>query len=78
MEKTFTLEELAEYNGINGNPPYVAVNGIVYDMSAINPWAGGTHFGLKAGNDLSAQFIGCHRGAKAVLDKLTPVGVLVQ
>jgi predicted heme/steroid binding protein len=77
VEKEFTLEELAEYNGTNGKPPYVAINGIVYDMSHIRPWASGTHFGLTAGNNLTAQFMGCHRGAQSVLDKLIPVGRLV-
>ena len=77
-EKEFTLEELAEYNGTNGKPPYVAINGIVYDMSHIRPWASGTHFGLRAGNNLTTQFMGCHRGAQSVLNKLIQVGILVQ
>jgi predicted heme/steroid binding protein len=77
-EQEFTLEELAEYNGTNGKPPYVAINGIVYDMSHIRPWASGTHFGLSAGNNLTAQFMGCHRGAQSVLNKLIQVGRLVQ
>jgi predicted heme/steroid binding protein len=77
-EKEFTLEELAEYNGINGKPPYVAINGIVYDMSHIRPWASGTHFGLSAGNNLTEQFMGCHRGAQSVLNKLIQVGRLVE
>ena len=77
-EKEFTLEELAEYNGTNGKPPYVAINGIVYDMSNIGPWSGGTHFGLLAGNNLTDQFMGCHRGAQSVLNKLSQVGKMVQ
>lgn len=77
MIKEFTLEELSAFNGTNGNPPYVAVNGIVYDMSNIGPWAGGTHFGLLAGNNLTDQFISCHRGAQSVLNKLNQVGILV-
>ncbi len=32
-QREFTLEELAEYNGTGGRPAYVAVNGIVYDVS---------------------------------------------
>lgn len=78
MEREFTLEELAEYNGTNGKPAYVAINGIVYDMSNIGPWSGETHFGLFAGNNLTDQFMGCHRGAQSVLGKLCPVGKLVQ
>lgn len=78
MDKEFTLEELKEYNGTNGKPAYVAINGNVYDMSNIGPWSGGTHFGLLAGNNLTDQFMGCHRGAQSVLDKLTQVGKIVQ
>jgi Predicted heme/steroid binding protein len=31
--KQFTLEELKQYNGENGQPAYVAIDGIVYDVS---------------------------------------------
>ena len=32
-EKIFTKNELAQYNGQNGQPAYVAVQGVVYDVS---------------------------------------------
>ncbi len=76
-QRTFTLEELREYNGEEGRPAYVAVNGIVYDVSHLIGWAGGMHFGLYAGNDLSRQFFACHRGLLSVLEGLPVVGVLV-
>ena len=31
--KEFTLEDLSQYNGSNGSPAYVAMEGIVYDIS---------------------------------------------
>ena len=37
--RAFTLEELAKYNGKDGNPAYVAVNGIVYDVTNNAAWA---------------------------------------
>ena len=74
--KTFTLEELAAYDGKEGRPSYVAVNGTVYDLSAKIPWTGGAHFGLQAGNDLTKQFMGCHRGMTSMLEQLPKVGVL--
>jgi predicted heme/steroid binding protein len=74
-QKEFTLEELAQYDGSGGKPAYVAVNGIVYDVSNEATWGGGTHFGLYAGKDLTAQFKGCH-GMESILGKLLKVGEL--
>ncbi|MBU3171180.1 cupin domain-containing protein [Clostridium estertheticum] len=73
--KEFTLSELAQYDGAMGRPAYVAVNGIVYDVSDISKWSGATHFGLTAGKDLSSQFESCH-GVASKLDKIPKVGVL--
>jgi predicted heme/steroid binding protein len=75
--KEFTLEELAQYDGSGGKPAYVAVEGIVYDLSKEATWGGGTHFGLIAGKDLTAQFKGCH-GMMAILEKLPKVGVMIR
>lgn len=74
-QKQFTLAELAEFDGSGGKPAYVAVNGVVYDVSFNGAWGGGTHFGLYAGKDLTAQFGDCHSGS-AILEKLPKVGVL--
>ena len=75
-QREFTLEELAEYNGAGGRPAYVAVNGIVYDVSLEPTWGGSTHFNLYAGKDLTAQFNGCHGGNLEVLRNLPKVGIL--
>jgi predicted heme/steroid binding protein len=74
----FTLEELAYYDGSNGKPAYVAVKGNVYDLSSVVRWAGGKHFGMQAGKDLSIPFMGCHQGIMDRLNKLPIVGVLVK
>ena len=73
--KEFTLSELAQYDGSMGKPAYVAINGIVYDVSNNLKWSGATHFGLTAGKDLSSQFESCH-GVASKLAKLPKVGVL--
>jgi mannose-6-phosphate isomerase-like protein (cupin superfamily)/predicted heme/steroid binding protein len=73
--KEFTLSELAQYDGTMGKPAYVAVNGIVYDVSANSKWSGAVHYGLTAGKDLSSQFENCHSSASK-LAKLPKVGVL--
>jgi predicted heme/steroid binding protein len=74
-EKVFTLEELGKFNGRNGTPAYVAVNGVVYDVSREGTWGGASHFGLVAGKDLSAQFNSCH-GMESILARVPKVGTL--
>ena len=54
--KEFTAEELATYNGQNGQPAYVAYDGKVYDMSDSPMWEDGDHEGMHyAGADLTAE-----------------------
>lgn len=73
----FTLEELSKNNGKNGNPAYVAVNGVVYDVTNNAAWGGATHFGLAAGTDVTEQFASCHAG-QLVLSKLKVVGKMAE
>ena len=75
--RVFTLAELSRYNGKNGNPAYIAVNGIVYDVTNNAAWAGATHFGLTAGKDLTPEFTSCHAG-QPVLSKLKVVGKMAE
>jgi predicted heme/steroid binding protein len=48
-----TLEELAKYNGKDGQPAYVAVDGVIYDVSNKPAWKNGEHNGYSAGQDLT-------------------------
>jgi predicted heme/steroid binding protein len=73
--RVFTLTELAQYNGQNGNKAYIAVDGKVYDVTSIGAWNGGTHNGIVAGTDASA-FIGTAPHGRSVLEGLTIVGEL--
>lgn len=74
----FTKEELAQYNGKDGNPAYVAVNGVVYDVSPKPSWADGDHFGgVVAGKDVTVQYSECH-AAFAILRRLEIVGELIK
>lgn len=75
-DKVFTKKELSDYNGKNGKSSYVAVNGIVYDVSNVQNWEGGSHNGLSAGNELTKEFSSCHGNDKKILDGLLKVGVL--
>lgn len=65
-EKTFTLDELAKYNGQNGQPSYIAVDGVVYDVSTNFP--NGEHYGYKAGNDLTKEIKEAKHGADIIKD----------
>lgn len=74
--RTFTIEELANYDGKNGRPAYVAVNGIVYDVTNNSAWAAATHFSLTAGKDYTQEFASCHVGQQSILATLPVVGRL--
>jgi membrane-associated progesterone receptor component len=78
IQRMFTLEELSKYDGKNGMPAYVAVNGIVYDVTNNKAWAAATHFGLLAGKDLTKEFSSCHAGQQSILAALPVVGRLTQ
>ncbi len=75
-QREFTQQELAKYNGLDGNPAYVAVNGVVYDVTNNAAWAAASHFGLTAGKDLTSEFASCHAG-QTILNKLKVVGKLI-
>lgn len=70
-----TLEELEQYDGRDGSPAYVAVNGIIYDISPIPQWAQGVHFGVSAGRDVTDRVNLCHGGG--ILKLLRVVGRII-
>ncbi len=51
----FTAEELAKYDGRDGQPAYYAYEGKVYDVTTSNLWKEGEHYGLQAGQDLTGK-----------------------
>lgn len=77
-QRNFTLAELTTFDGKNGRPAYVAVNGIVYDVTNNRAWAAATHFGLVSGKDYTQEFASCHAGQQSILAMLPVVGRLVQ
>jgi predicted heme/steroid binding protein len=75
-QKQFTLEELAKFNGQNGNPAYVAYEGKVYDVSDSSFWMGGDHLGAhQAGKDLTEELSIAPHGPEN-LDRVKLVGTL--
>jgi len=56
MYRTFTKEELAEFNGKNGKKAYVAYKGKVYDVTGSFHWKDGKHWVVhEAGKDLTME-----------------------
>ena len=76
-ELELTLEELATYNGKDGKPAYVAVDGIIYDISNAAPWNGGEHNGYEAGKDLTDEIKNESPHGVSKLDNVPAVGKLV-
>lgn len=74
-QRVFTRNELKKYNGKNGAPAYVAVDGVVYDVTNIKDWQGGSHHGFSAGQDLTQAIRQSPHGA-SVLSGLPVVGKL--
>lgn len=74
-QKVFTLSELAKYDGQNGAAAYVAVNGIVYDVTNAKNWVNGAHNGHSASHDLTQEIKQSPHGT-SVLSGLPVVGKL--
>lgn len=72
-----TREELSTYNGEDGQPAYVAVDGMIYDVSDVPAWTGGTHNGNMAGQDLSEAIKNAPHG-DSKLEGLPIVGELIE
>lgn len=72
-----TLEQLKQYDGKNGNPAYIAVDGILYDVTNDRHWKNGSHEGYSAGKDLTDAIKGKSPHGTSVLDGIPVVGKLV-
>ena len=77
-KQDYTLEQLKKYNGKNGNPAYVAIDGTIYDVTNAKNWSNGEHKnGIAAGKDLSKEIDGAPHG-RDVLSGLTIIGKVKQ
>ena len=76
QSRTFTLEELALYNGQNGASAFIAFRGRVYDVTHSYHWRNGKHWVThRAGTDLTAELKNAPHG-EDMLSKFEMVGVL--
>jgi len=75
--RRLTKEELAQYNGKDGAPAYIAYEGKVYDVSHSFLWQKGRHQVLHtAGIDLSTELDAAPHGAD-MLERFPVIGMLV-
>ena len=75
--QTFTRDELRKYNGQNGAAAYIAIDGIVYDVTHSPAWKNGIHQGYQAGYDLTDALYKVSPHKDRVLANLPKVGILV-
>jgi len=74
--KNFSPEELAQFDGQNGKPVYIAHGGKVIDVTGSKLWKGGLHMKRHhAGNNLTTDIQAAPHGLE-VLDRYPQVGVL--
>jgi len=74
--KEFSPEELAQFNGQDGKPVYIAHGGRVIDVTASKLWKGGLHMKRHhAGKDLTTDIQAAPHKLD-VLDRYPQVGVL--
>ncbi|MDW7655594.1 MAG: cytochrome b5 domain-containing protein [Bacillota bacterium] len=73
------MEELAQYDGLEGRKAYIAVDGVVYDVTEIPQWKDGFHQGrFQAGKDYSAEIRSESPHGLSMLSRAEKVGVLAE
>lgn len=75
QQKQFTLAELSQYDGKNGNPAYVAIDGIVYDVSNESVFRNSKNIENIAGKDLTKQFNFYNR-INEIINRASKIGEL--
>jgi len=76
-----TLSQLSQFDGKEGRRAFIAVAGIVYEVTNSPRWANGIHNGnssIAAGNDLTRQIDSVSPHGRRVLDGVPVVGRIVQ
>ncbi|BES63968.1 hypothetical protein SANA_04070 [Gottschalkiaceae bacterium SANA] len=72
-----SLDELAAYNGMDGMLAYVAVDGMIYDVTEHPQWATGEHGGNMAGTDITEMLKASPHGLSK-LEEVPKVGSLIE
>ena len=76
-QRKISKDELAQNNGKEGKPAYIAFKGVVYEVSESAFWMEGDHMGAHdAGKDLTEEIeLAPHR--EETLQRVKQVGVLI-
>lgn len=74
--KVISTKELATYNGEGDKPAYVAIDGLVYNVTNLPFLKVDPHDELKLGTDISDEYRACHNGNKGLLEDIPVIGVL--
>lgn len=74
----YTVDTLAGHNGKDGARAYVAVNGLVYDITDSPAWQDGGHQGQVAGVDITAMMESDSPHGVGKVDEWPIVGKYVQ
>jgi predicted heme/steroid binding protein len=74
---TLTADELAQYDGKDGQPAYIAVDGVIYDVTNVRQWRNGEHNGFTAGKDLTEEIKNISPHGVSKLKGLPVVGELI-
>ncbi|MEK6557913.1 MAG: hypothetical protein AABZ14_06400 [Candidatus Margulisiibacteriota bacterium] len=72
----FTLKDLSKYNGQDGQLPYVAINGMVYNVVSANGWVNGGYKGYLSGQDINT-FPELADSRKQIMQTAPVVGKLI-
>jgi predicted heme/steroid binding protein/uncharacterized membrane protein len=74
--KEFTAEELVRFDGKEGRPVYIALEGKVYDVSKSPLWSKGLHMNRHPpGKDLGGEITAAPHGSE-VLERYPQIGIL--
>lgn len=76
-QETFDSARLSQFNGRGGNKCYVAVDGIVYDMTGSSDWRNGVHTpsnGRAVCGQNESDVIGQSPHGKSVLSRVPTIG----